>query len=85
MINLYYIRAAVEANTGQRVSFPTLRRLLVEEGLITREQAEEDAADFRGYGEFFETESFDRHMESRFDEEEGLPDEDGVFSLEDQP
>ena len=74
MINLYYVRAAVEANTGQRLSFPRLRRLLVEEGLITRRQAREEAAEFRGYGEFYDTEAFDRDIETDVDTEAGLPD-----------
>jgi hypothetical protein len=56
-INLIYIRAAIEANTGVRLSLERTRELLVEEGLITQRQADEDAVIFRGYGEFF-TEDF---------------------------
>lgn len=52
-INLYYIRAAIEANTGVRLSLKETRQYLVEEGLITPQQAEKDATEFRGYAEFY--------------------------------
>lgn len=52
-INLIYIRAAIEANTGVRLSLERTREYLVEEGLITQRQADEDAGIFRGYGEFY--------------------------------
>jgi hypothetical protein len=52
-INLIYIRAAIEANTGVRLSLERTREYLVEEGLITQRQADEEAAIFRGYGEFY--------------------------------
>lgn len=38
-INIYYIRAAIEANTGRRLTLSQTRDLLVEEGLLTRKQA----------------------------------------------
>jgi len=54
-LNLYYIRAAIEANTGQRLDFATIRRLLVEENLITQKElsANPMAHEFRGYGTYF--------------------------------
>tara|TARA_B100000768_G_scaffold142658_1_gene134615 strand:- start:5615 stop:5872 length:258 start_codon:yes stop_codon:yes gene_type:complete len=54
-LNLYYIRAAIEAHTGRRLSFPTIRRLLVEENLITEQElsANPMAHKFRGYGAYF--------------------------------
>jgi hypothetical protein len=52
-INLIYIRAAIEANTGVRLSLERTREYLVEEGLITQRQADEEAGIFRGYGEFY--------------------------------
>lgn len=52
-INLIYIRAAIEANTGVRLSLERTREYLVEEGLITQRQADEEAAIFRGYSEFY--------------------------------
>jgi hypothetical protein len=54
-LNLYYIRAAIEAKTGHRLDFPTIRRLLVEEKLITRKElnANPMAHEFRGYGAYF--------------------------------
>lgn len=55
-INLHYIRAAIEANTGVRLSLARTRELLVEEGLITPEQARRNAQPFSGYADFFETE-----------------------------
>jgi len=53
-INLIYIRAAIEANTGYRLPLERVRELLVEEGLITPYQAKHHAQIFRGYAEFFE-------------------------------
>ena len=54
-LNLYYIRAAIEAKTGQRLDFPTIRRLLVEERLITQKElnANPMAHEFKGYGAYF--------------------------------
>ena len=52
-INLIYIRAAIEANTGVRLSLERTREYLVEEGLITQRQADEEAGIFRGYTEFY--------------------------------
>jgi len=51
-VNLYYIRAAIEANTGKRLSLRETRRYLLEEGLITEK---DDAHEFRGYSEFYHT------------------------------
>lgn len=55
-INLIYIRAAIEANTGYRLPLERVRELLVEEGLITPYQAKQHAQIFRGYAEFYEDE-----------------------------
>ena len=38
-INLHYIRAAIKANTGRDLSFSEIKKYLVEEGLITKAQA----------------------------------------------
>lgn len=53
-INLHYIRAAIEANTGIRLSLQDVRRYLVEEGLITSAQARRNAQIFTGYHDFYE-------------------------------
>lgn len=55
-INLHYIRAAIEANTGVRLTLERTRELLVEEGLITKAQARKHAKIFRGYSEYFDSE-----------------------------
>lgn len=73
MINLQYIRAAAEAATGIRVSLPRLRELLVEEGLITQKQADEEAHLYVDYSEFFDMDEATRPAEDR-DLSEGLPD-----------
>ena len=73
MINLHYIRAAIEANTGIRLSLPEVRRYLLEEGLITKKQAEEDATVFTGYGELYGHEDFSTNKHY-LDLEMGLPD-----------
>ena len=75
VVNLHYVRAAIEANTGQRLRFSEIRKLLVEEGLMTARQAREDARAFEGYGSLYSTESFDRMEETRIDTTEGLPDD----------
>jgi len=75
VVNLHYVRAAIEANTGQRLRFSEIRKLLVEEGLMTERQAREDAKAFEGYGSLYSTESFARTEETRIDTTEGLPDE----------
>ena len=53
-INLIYIRAAIDAATGVRLSLMETKRYLIEEGLITPTQAREEATVFRGYGEFYD-------------------------------
>lgn len=57
-INLIYIRAAIEANTGVRLPLEDVRRLLIEEKLITPGQARHHAQIFRGYSEFYELDDF---------------------------
>lgn len=57
-INLIYIRAAIEANTGFKLPLEQVRELLVEEKLITREQAKNHAQIFRGYHEFYDFDDF---------------------------
>jgi len=53
-VNLHYIRAAIEANTGVTgLSLEQVRDYLVEEGLLTPAQAKKHAHIFTGYGEFF--------------------------------
>ena len=73
MINLYYIRAAIEANTGIRLSLSEVRTYLVEEGLITQRQADEEAKTFTGCGDMFTFDDASRVTED-FDQNMGLPD-----------
>ena len=61
-INLIYIRAAIEANTGIRLSLPDVRRYLVEENLITTNQAQNNSKEFRGYDEFYNEGILDRTL-----------------------
>lgn len=56
MINLVYIRAAIRERTGKELSLEAVRDLLLEEGLITKKQAQNRDLIFRGYAEYFETE-----------------------------
>lgn len=53
IMNIVYIRAAVEAATGQRLKLKELRSLLLEMGLITKAQAKNMI--FPGYKGFFPT------------------------------
>ena len=73
MINLYYIRAAIEANTGIRLSLSEVRTYLVEEGLITQRQADEEAKTFTGYSDMFTFDDASRVTEDS-DHNMGLPD-----------
>lgn len=52
-INLHYIRAAIEAKTGKRLSLRKVKRLLVREKLITASQARETQP-FR-YADYYNT------------------------------
>lgn len=58
VINLIYIRAAIEANTGVKLSLEQVRQYLVEEGLITQKQAQTKAPIFSGYAEYFASDEF---------------------------
>ena len=53
-VNLYYIRAAIEEATGIHLSLEKTRQYLVEEGLLTQEEADKYAKIFTGYDEFYE-------------------------------
>jgi len=57
LINLVYVRAAIEQATGIRLSLEKTRQYLVEEGLITPKQAKTEATIFRGYSDFYEDDS----------------------------
>jgi len=57
-INLIYIRAAIEANTGVKLSLEEVRQYLIEEKLITPSQARNHAQIFRGYSEFYDQEDY---------------------------
>ena len=74
MINLVYIRAAIEANTGIRLKLPEVRQYLLEEGLITPKQADTEADIFSGYGDLCWTDIPTVNIEDDYDELEGLPD-----------
>ena len=56
--NLYYIRAAIQERTGQVLSFDHIRQLLLEEGLISQRELDDNpmAQEFDGYGRYFATE-----------------------------
>ena len=73
LINIYYIRAAIEAATGVRLSLNETRDILLEEGLITKRQYNEEAAPLAGYDELYQTDVAMRDI-SDLDTEEGLPD-----------
>jgi hypothetical protein len=53
-VNLYYIRAAIEARTGIRLTLKEVRKYLVEEKLLTPAQARKFAQVFVGYRDFYE-------------------------------
>lgn len=76
-INLVYIRAAVEAATGVRLSLEDVRRYLIEEGLITQKQAREEATIFRGYNEFYDYDYADIKKEANPPQELDFQKDDG--------
>lgn len=61
-INLIYIRAAIEAKTGHRLSLSKVRQLLLEENLITPRQARNNSREFEGYSEFYTSDINDRYI-----------------------
>ena len=63
-INLVYIRAAIEAATGVLLKLEDVRRYLLEEGLITEEEARKEATIFRGYSEFYDYDYADSKKEA---------------------
>lgn len=66
-----YIRAAIEHATGIRLPLERVRELLVEEGLITKAQAQKHATIFRGYAEFYEyNDDGDSQEENQLQEED---------------
>ncbi len=74
MINLHYIRAAIQQATGFRLSLGRVRELLVEEGLITQRQADEDSKIIISYASVFGMERAETSVEEFLDTEMGLPD-----------
>lgn len=53
-VNLHYIRAAVEARTGIRLTLKKVRQYLISERLLTPAQARKYAQVFNGYQDFYE-------------------------------
>ena len=55
-INLIYIRAAIRERTAQDLPLSKVLKYLVEEGLITPQQAKDPDLIFKGYSEYFDYE-----------------------------
>lgn len=62
-MNLLYIRAAIRQATGFTLTQEEILRLLVEEGLVSKEQATDPDLIFRGYEEFFQTDEAAKRVE----------------------
>ena len=75
-MNLLYIRAAIREATGVVLSQEEILTLLVEEGLITQSQANDDSLVFRGYDEYFKTDYALKKVEYIEDIKDGLRQED---------
>ena len=73
MINLPYVRAAIHAATGTWLTLRRTRELMVEEGLITQQQADLQAQLFVDYSEFYSHDTADTPAFD-LDDQEGLPD-----------
>lgn len=76
VINLVYIRAAIEANCGVRLEFDEICQLLIEEGLCTPTQIQKYAKPFRGYSEFYEFEEASTEAYSSLPEDVKVYNED---------
>lgn len=75
-MNLLYIRAAIREATGVVLSQEEILTLLLEEGLITQSQANDDSLVFRGYDEFFKTDYALKQVEYLEEVPDGLREED---------
>lgn len=75
-MNLLYIRAAIREATGVVLSQEEILKLLVEEGLLTQSQANDDTLVFRGYAEYFKTDHALAQVEYIEDIKDGLQQED---------
>lgn len=73
-MNLLYIRAAIREATGVVLSQEEILQLLVEEGLISQAEADDDNLIFRGYEEFFSTDYALKQVENVTDYIEDLTD-----------
>ena len=62
-MNLLYIRAAIRQATGFTLTQEEILRLLVEEGLVSKERATDPNLIFRGYEEFFQTDEAAKRVE----------------------
>ena len=63
MLNLVYIRAAIRENTGYELTLERIRDLLLEEGLITRQQASDPELIFKNYDDYYYTEEASREYD----------------------
>jgi len=64
MINLIYIRAAIRERTGQELSLEAVRDVLLEEGLITQAEADDEHLIFKGCDEYFDTDEAATNVEN---------------------
>tara|TARA_R110002153_G_scaffold223855_1_gene376438 strand:- start:2327 stop:2560 length:234 start_codon:yes stop_codon:yes gene_type:complete len=64
MINLIYIRAAIEEKTGIRLPLHTVIDYLFSEGLINRTEANGTNLIFRGYSEYYSMEDYSTSFDS---------------------
>jgi hypothetical protein len=62
-MNLLYIRAAIRQATGFTLTQEEILRLLVEEGLVSKERATNPDLIFRGFDEFFQTDDASTRVE----------------------
>ena len=62
-INLHYIRAAILANTGVDLEFNEIKKLLVEEKLITQSQASKIKI-LKNYSEYYDDYTIGRSSSS---------------------
>jgi len=75
-MNLLYIRAAIREATGVVLSQEEILKLLVEEGLLTQSRASDSNLIFRGYDEYFKSDSAVVKVEYIEDLKDGLQHQD---------
>lgn len=75
-MNLLYIRAAIREATGVVLTQEQVLAYLVEEGLVTATEAQDESLIFKGYDEYFNSDYAEVQVEAIEDLSDGLREEE---------